>query len=104
MMLTTTSTPALRIPTSATSAHSAVTALNDANAACAQLPVSTSRYTVKIENAISTNGNTTNVIGAVVRSRTFGVRANAIFLPVTAWLSERNEPDRLTGSRIRLKP
>ena len=56
------------------------------------------------EKAIRAYGNRMNVIGAVVRSRTFGVRAKAILLPVTAWLSERSAPDRLTGSSSMLKP
>ena len=45
-----------------------------------------------------------NESGAVVRFRTFGVRSNAILRPVMAWPSDVSTPDRLTGSKIRLKP
>ena len=45
--------------------------------------------------------STTNRGGAVVRSFTFGVRANAIYWFVIACCSDT--PAKLTGSRIRLK-
>ena len=64
----------------------------------------TSRQIVNSENAMITYGTTTNEIAAVVRLRTFGVRANAIFWPVIACPIDLTTPDRLTGSRIRLKP
>ncbi len=49
-------------------------------------------------------GMSTNEIGAVVRLRTFGVRANAIFWPPIACPIDFITPDTFTGSNKRFSP
>ncbi len=50
------------------------------------------------------SGDRANSAGVAVRLRTFGVRANGIFLPVIACCIDLTTPARLTGNRIRLNP
>ena len=56
------------------------------------------------ERRRSASGATTYSSGEAVRFFTFGVRANGIFLPVSACWIDLSTPARLTGSRMRLKP
>jgi hypothetical protein len=64
----------------------------------------TSRTAVHAQKAIRASGAIRYVVADVVRSRTFGVRLNALFSPVSSCRIEAKLPERLTGNRIRLKP